>query len=70
MKSNLLKFFPAERIDTIVDFSDYKGKTIILKNNGDDVDSNTAVIMQFKVSSKRSKPDTSEIPTRLNPYDH
>ncbi|MTP77417.1 multicopper oxidase domain-containing protein [Turicibacter sanguinis] len=64
------KIFPAERIDTIVDFSDYKGKTIILKNNGDDVDSNTAVIMQFKVSSKRSKPDTSEIPTRLNPYDH
>lgn len=64
------KIFPAERMDTIVDFSNYKGQTIILTNTGDDLDENTAVIMQFKVGSRLSEPDTSEIPTRLNPYDH
>lgn len=62
--------YPAERVDTIVDFSEYSGKEIILKNDGDDTDDNTGVIMKFKVSSKLSEKDISEIPTTLNPYDH
>lgn len=73
VETNEIKSFtiyPAERVDTIVDFSDYSGQEIILKNDGDDADENTGVIMKFKVSSGLSENDTSEIPTLLNPYDH
>lgn len=62
--------YPAERMDVIVDFSKYRGESITLTNSADDADSNTKVIMKFRVSTRLSKKDTSTIPTILNPYDH
>lgn len=72
-KTNEIKSFslyPAERMDVIVDFSNYRGESITLTNSGGDLDDNTKVIMKFRVSSKLLKKDTSEIPTILNPYNH
>ncbi|PLS07104.1 multicopper oxidase family protein [Neobacillus cucumis] len=64
---------PAERVDVIVDFSNHKGKNIILTNdarapfpNGDAPDFDLTQIMQFRVKSKLSKPDKSKIPAKLS----
>ena len=73
VKTNEIKSFtiyPAERVDTIVDFSKYKNQEIILYNVADDANEHTGCIMKFKVSSKLSEADTSKIPTTLNPYYH
>lgn len=60
---------PAERIDLIIDFSQYYGDEIRLMNNvigppGPGLDT----IMQFKVTKELSSPDTSTIPDELMPF--
>ncbi|WP_195964862.1 multicopper oxidase family protein [Clostridium cuniculi] len=56
---------PAERIDVIVDFSKYEGSTFNLVNTNVDADSNTGVIMQFRVTKALKCEDTSTIPKTL-----
>ncbi|GGB48979.1 hypothetical protein GCM10011409_28190 [Lentibacillus populi] len=59
---------PAERVDLIIDFSNYDGKTINLKNDlGPNADPNdkTDDVLQFKVTVPLSKKDTSIIPRNL-----
>lgn len=59
---------PAERIDLIVDFSEYKGQEIILQNNVQGPPTpGMDVIMKFIVGNKVSSPDTSTIPKELMP---
>lgn len=59
---------PAERIDLIVDFSQYKGQEIILENIAQGPPSpGMENIMKFKVGKRLSCPDTSTIPTELMP---
>lgn len=59
---------PAERIDLIIDFSQYKGQSIILKN--EDNNPNMKVVMEFKVVLPLKCKDTSEIPEELYPETH
>lgn len=60
---------PAERIDLIIDFSEYKGQEIILQNVAAGPPSpGTELIMKFKVGNKLSCPDTSTIPNDLMPF--
>ncbi|SFS61279.1 multicopper oxidase family protein [Marininema halotolerans] len=66
---------PAERADVILDFSQFKGKSITLTNNanspfpdGDPVNNNTSVIMQFRVTLPLSRKDKSEIPNQLSKF--
>lgn len=56
---------PAERVDVIVDFSKYEGSTFNLINTNVDADSNTGVIMQFRVTKALKDEDTSTIPETL-----
>jgi spore coat protein A len=65
--AHALKLFlaPAERADVIIDFSNYKGQTLVLQN--DSVDPGDGEIplpelMVFKVQGSLSKPDTSSLP--------
>ena len=59
---------PAERIDLIIDFSEYKGEEIILQNIAQTPPSpGMDMIMKFKVGHKLSCPDESVIPTELMP---
>jgi spore coat protein A len=65
---------PAERVDVVIDFSNLKGKSIILKNdapshfpNGKPVDpETTGTIMQFRVTKEQTSIDTSVIPSFLD----
>ncbi len=50
---------PAERADLIIDFKDYRGDQIVLKDN-------TVAIMQFRVL-RNATTDSSVIPTKLRP---
>jgi spore coat protein A len=60
---------PAERIDLIIDFSEYKGQEIILQNIVQGPPSpGMELIMKFKVGYELSCPDTSTIPEELMPY--
>ncbi len=63
---------PAERIDVIIDFSQFKGQKITLVNEGagstPPADDNTGFIMQFRVVLPLKQPDTSKIPKDLFPY--
>lgn len=59
---------PAERIDVIIDFSEYKGQEITLLNNSPAPPSpGTELIMQFRVGNRLRCPDTSTIPDELMP---
>lgn len=67
---------PAERIDTIVDFTDHSGASFTLTNSapapfpgGDAPDEHTSVIMQFRVTLPRPDQDDSAIPSWLVPPD-
>ncbi|GGK00875.1 spore coat protein A [Lentibacillus kapialis] len=68
VKLDNLAIEPAERFDVIIDFSNYKGKTITLKNdlgpNADPKDE-TDDVMQFDVSLPLSSEDRSRIPRHL-----
>ena len=60
------KLMPAERIDLIIDFSNYKGEKIILMN--DDIESptpGTEMIMRFNVVKDLKGTDESVIPELL-----
>jgi len=64
---------PAERVDVIIDFSNHRGQNIILENdaempfpNGQKPTEDLKKIMQFRVKSKLSKPDKSQIPEKLS----
>lgn len=60
---------PAERIDLIIDFSEYKGQEIILQNVAQGPPSpGTEVIMKFVVGWDVLCPDTSTIPKELAPF--
>jgi len=64
---------PAERIDVIIDFSEFKGQEITLVNGDRGVpapDEDTGVIMKFRVVLPLNSPDTSTIPEDLLPYHH
>lgn len=64
---------PAERIDVIIDFSQYKGQEMTLINGEGatpPADSNTGLIMKFKVVLPLKSPDKSTIPDDLLPYHH
>lgn len=56
---------PAERVDVIIDFSQYQGQEITLQNSGFAADNNTNVIMKFYVNLPLRNPDTSSIPEEL-----
>ncbi len=59
---------PAERIDLIIDFSEYKGQEIILQNVAQTPPSpGMELIMKFKVGEVLTFPDTSTIPKELMP---
>ncbi len=60
---NSLPLEPAERSDIIIDFTNLKGETFILRNTNDDGD--LSIIMQFKVNLPLSEKDTSDIPNFL-----
>lgn len=60
---------PAERIDLIIDFTNYKGQEIILQNIAQTPPSpGMELIMKFKVTKELSCPDTSTIPDELMPF--
>jgi len=56
---SLLTIAPGERADLIVDFAEYRGKSVLLKNL-------SSTLMQFRVASG-SAPDTSTLPPILRP---
>ncbi len=59
---------PAERMDLIIDFSNYKGKEILLQNIAQGPPSpGMELIMKFIVEDELSSPDTSTIPKELMP---
>jgi len=57
----------AERVDVIVDFSQYYGKNIILKNVTKSASPETTDVMQFRVTVPLKSTDTSSIPFYLGP---
>ncbi|MCR8644623.1 multicopper oxidase [Paenibacillus sp. N1-5-1-14] len=76
VKLKQLLIAPAERADIIIDFSKFKGKSIIMTNNAEapypmGVSTNlnpatTGRIMQFRVNQPLKCPDKSQIPARLS----
>lgn len=61
---------PAERIDLIIDFSQYANQEIILMNDDEefpDEDGHTNVILKFNVTAPLKGKDTSEIPSLIEP---
>ena len=67
IKSFILE--PAERIDLVIDFSEFKEEEITLFNDAPGVPSpgNTDVVMKFKVTLPLKSEDTSTIPSELMP---
>jgi spore coat protein A len=62
-----IELLPAERTDIIIDFSNFKGQEITLKNSGENINEHTSIVMQFKVDLPLSHKDTSQIPQELYP---
>ena len=67
---------PAERVDVIIDFSNYKGQNIIIKNDaaapfpmGEPASPDLSQIMEFRVKQKLHKPDSSCIPSKLGCFE-
>jgi spore coat protein A len=67
---------PAERIEVIIDFTNFEGKYIIMTNdapapfptgNGNLINENTGTVMQFRVILPLSSVDTSVIPAYMMP---
>ncbi|MBT2598917.1 MULTISPECIES: multicopper oxidase [unclassified Oceanobacillus] len=59
---------PAERIDIVIDFTEFEGKSLTINNDlGEDADpeDQTNNIMQFKVTKPLTTKDTSRIPKHL-----
>ena len=55
----------AERVDVIIDFSQYYGQTITLKNVTKSASPETTDVMQFRVTVPLKGPDTSSLPYYL-----
>lgn len=60
---------PAERVEVIIDFSEYKGQEIILNDLSPigPPSPGMDIIMKFKVGTELKSPDTSRIPNELMP---
>jgi spore coat protein A, manganese oxidase len=63
---------PAQRFDVVIDFSGYEGKRMVLGNDapGTYPDGSYIVpnqVMQFRVKSQSSSPDSSSLPSKLYP---
>jgi spore coat protein A len=65
VKINEFILMSAERVDVIFDFSQYYGKTIILKNVTQSASPETRDVMQFRVTIPLKRKDTSSIPSFL-----
>lgn len=69
--ANRLTLMPAERADIVIDFSSYAGRNFVLHNNAvpDDADGTVPLyqLMQIRVGTKVTVPDTSEIPMKMKP---
>ena len=71
VKLETIPMQPAERIDVIIDFTNMKGKELILINNlGENAspDDETNQVMKFKVTKPLSGEDTSVIPKILSDF--
>lgn len=69
LEINQIRLQPAERVDVIIDFSQFIGEQIILKNDlGPDADPSADLrnIMQFHVTKPLKKKDTSRLPQNLS----
>lgn len=69
VKLEKLTVEPAERFDVIIDFSEYKGRTITLKNDlgpNANPDDETDDVMQFKVDVPLSSKDRCRMPQYLS----
>lgn len=69
VQESTIELDPAVRVDVIIDFSQYEGQNVTLKNNlGPNADPNdeTDDIMQFRVSLPLSGEDKSIIPRHLS----
>jgi spore coat protein A len=67
-RSPRLTLGPAERADVIIDFSHYAGQNLLLHNNSlepGDGEIPIAQVMQFRVKSTVSAPDTSSLPMHM-----
>ncbi|MER1985061.1 MAG: multicopper oxidase [Solibacillus sp.] len=65
---NTVDLSPAERIDVIIDFTNFANQEVLLMNDDEEfADEHTNVIMKFKVTLPLKEKDTSEIPTLLEP---
>lgn len=62
-----IEILPAERVDVVIDFKDYKGQEIILKNTNAPEDSHTSLIMKFIVDKEEKGEDRSRVPNQLYP---
>ncbi|MEH7238096.1 multicopper oxidase family protein [Bacillus sp. JJ1562] len=60
----------AERVDVIIDFSQYLGQNIILKNVTKTTSPETTEVMQFRVTVPLKSTDTSSLPFYLGPINH
>lgn len=78
VRLDVLALEPAERADLIIDFSQFTGQTITLKNDlgpDADPDDETNEIMQFRVTKPIANPDKTKIPRvlsrvpRFSPFD-
>ena len=65
VKLNQITLAPAERTDIVIDFSEYAGKKIVLRNSSPPVNENTELVMQFAVSLPLSEKDDYPLPKRL-----
>ena len=60
---------PAERIDLIIDFTEYRGQEIVLLNDSTvSPDPGTELILKFIVGNDVLSPDTSILPEELMPF--
>ncbi|CAG7654930.1 multicopper oxidase family protein [Paenibacillus allorhizosphaerae] len=65
VKINEFILMSAERVDVIIDFSQYYGQTMILKNVTKSASPETADVMQFRVTVPLRSTDTSSLPFYL-----
>ncbi|MFC9601760.1 multicopper oxidase family protein [Peribacillus butanolivorans] len=65
VKINEFILMSAERVDVIIDFSQYYGQTITLKNVTKSASPETTDVMQFRVTVPLISRDTSSLPTHL-----
>jgi spore coat protein A, manganese oxidase len=65
VKINEFILMSAERLDVIIDFSQYYGQNIILKNVTKSASPETTDVMQFRVTVPLTSTDTSSLPFYL-----